>query len=185
MEYVSSSSSDVILNKPTITYNSTTKNYTINATGGLGATYIEDELPTFLVGPTNGVIKSIGGVDGVAISIRNLKKVDKKNTSTGITIKNGLGQFRNGSSRTSTTMVTNNDDRGVGFEVQDTIKISNVKNFAAYSGSVKLGYSHTWDKTSVSSISLGVDSVSFGWDKSSDKWEAYSYSRTFTKGKQN
>ena len=209
LEYVASKKGDPKLNKPTITYNSSAKEYTINATGGLSATYIKDELPTMWICPYNGKVESIGGADGVVLSINNLTKVDKKNTSTGIIIKKGFGKFKNGSSRTSRTMVTNNDDRGVGYEVQDNIKYSNVKNyvfyctysytfnassiqcqavydknFAAYSGSVKLGYSHTWDDTSVNSISLGVDSVSFGWDKSSDKWDAYSYSRAFTKGEQ-
>lgn len=32
-------------------------------------------------------------------------------------------------------------------------------------------FSHTWDKTAVTGISFGLDSVGFSWSTTSDRWK--------------
>ena len=204
VKFAASSSGDIVLNKPTISYNTSTKTYTILGIGSLSSGDIKDEvsfnLPFFVF---EGKTKKVGGVDGVAISITNTSGY-----RNGLAVVNGYGLLNGnppGGNSTSTTMVTENDRYGVGYEVVDKIYVcdtnlrgytyqynaSSIKckvtyndKFAYYSGDIKLCYSHTWKNTDVNSISVGKDSVSFGWDTSSNKWTARSNTRTFSNGVQ-
>lgn len=208
LEFAASLAADVLLNRPTIKYNPLNDTWTINATGGLGADKIQDELPIFgLFVPKKGDTRNIGGVDGVLLSITGLTNTGT--TSNGLTIVSGYGYLSAGTPSKSEVMVTKNDDYGVAYEIQDKITYTNVNNylvfgtysynynaasincraiydkkFANFSGQVKLGYSHTWSSTSVNSISLSVDGAGFGWDKKTGRWQAYSYGRNFENGYQ-
>ncbi len=202
-ESASSSSGDYSASKPTISYDSKTKQYIITGKGRWKRhTY---EVPTFSWWyPSVGDTKNIGGNEGIGISITNTSGSTK-----GLAINSGYGYFYNGNAKKkSTTLVTNNDNYGGGYKVQDFIKFTKVDNyvfwvnteyyynaynakcvlkynskFAKYNGNAKLFYSHTWDKTKVTGIGLSKSGVNISWSDNSDKWNAYSYARTFKKGR--
>lgn len=202
IEFAASSEDDVALNKPTIKYDSLTKQYIITATGNWkNHNY---EVPTWSWWyPSVGDTKNIGGADAIGISLTNTS-----GSTAQLAINSGYGKFYNGTAtKQSTTLATEDDNYGGGFTVQDFIKITKVDNyvlwcnmeyyynaynmtcvvrynnyFKNYNGNAKLFYSHTWDNTSVTSVSLSKTGAGLGWSKSSDRWIAYSYARTFAKG---
>lgn len=205
-------SGSIDLNKPTITYNSKNGLYKIEAKGGLPASAIKDDIPLFVWSiPSAGDEKNIGGVDGVVLSITNL--VQSKNNvpgsglcvDSGYAVLNGYRDSGSNYSEISYVSVTNNDNYGSGYEVQDKVKFTSVKNyflvaqytwvynasgiacvvyydrqFADYECSVKLGYSHTWSSTHVNSIGVSNNGASFGWSSANNRWKAFSSATRFT-----
>lgn len=202
VEYAASSSGDVTLNKPTIRYDSATKQYIITATGKWNKHSYEVPTWSWWV-PSVGSTKDIGGPDAIGISLTNTS-----GSTSGLALKSGYGCFHNGTAtETSSTLATENDNYGGGYKVQDFIKFTEVincflwydatylynaynmtcvlrynNNFKNYNGSAKLFYSHTWDNTSVTSVNLSKTGAAMAWSKTSNYWNAYSYARTFKNG---
>lgn len=203
-ELVASKSSDCVLNKPTISYNSRTKRYTVYGTGGLPAKALKKDWSIPIVGLFVGQTIKMGGDDGVALSITNLS-----GSTNGVAIVSGYGGLKGalGANSTSTSPVTENDLYGIGYEVQDKILIKECKcyvfvwssvfatntcniqcqavynsQFANLSGSVKLFYTHTYKSTSVTGIGVNKTGINASWSSNNNKWSAYSYARTFSNG---
>jgi len=202
VEYAASSSGDVTLNKPTIRYDSSTKQYIITATGKWNKHSYEVPAWSWWY-PSVGSTKDIGGPDAIGISLTNTS-----GTTSGLALKSGYGNFYNGSAtKTSSTLATENDNFGGGYKVQDFIKFTKVdnyilwcnttylynaynmtcvirynSNFKNYNGNAKLFYAHTWNSTSVTSVSVSKTGAGIGWSSTANRWDAYSYARTFKKG---
>lgn len=201
-QLASSSSGDVTLNRPTIYYDSFTKEYVITGTGKWNAHTYETPSWSWWY-PSVGDTSNIGGTDAIGISLSNTS-----GSTSGLALNSGYGYFYNGTAtKMSTTLTSENDIYGGGYSVQDFIKYTKVVNyilycdvtyyynaynmkcvlrydadFAKYSGSAKLFYSHTWSNTSITGISLNKTGASLSWSNSSNRWAAYSYPRTFSKG---
>ena len=202
VEYAASSSGDVTLDKPSISYDSTTKQYILTATGKWKKHSYEVPTWTWWY-PSVGSTKDIGGTEAIGISLTNTS-----GSTSGLAINSGYGYFYNGNAvKKSTTLATENDNYGGGYKVQDFIKFTKVdnyvlwcnttyqynaynmtcvlrynSNFKNYNGNAKLFYAHTWDSTSVTSVSVSKTGAGLGWSKSSNHWDSYSYARTFKKG---
>ncbi len=204
VEYAASSSGDVTLDKPEISYDSKTKQYIIKATGKWDKHSYE--VPTWSwLSPSVGSTKDIGGPEAIGISLTNTS-----GSTSGLVLNSGYGYFYNGAAtKISSTLATENDNYGGGYKVQDFIKFTKVDNyvfwynseylynaynmtcvlryndnFKNYNGSAKLFYAHTWDNTSVTSVSVSKTGAGLGWSTDSNHWNAYSYARTFKNGKQ-
>ncbi len=206
VEYSGSSSGDIKFDgTPQIAYNSKSKEYLVSAKASLPSDAIDDEKPFWkLFCPCDGDVANIGGVDAIFLSITNTS-----GASAGLQVNSGSASLSYGSAiKSSTNLITDNDNYGAGYEVQDCIAYYNVKNriiyftydykynaekitcvarynsmFRNYNGEIKLGYSHTWNNTEVSSVGLSRSGPSVNFSKASNKWTAYSYSTYFTSGK--
>lgn len=197
-----SSSGDVTLYKPTIHYDSSTKEYIITGNGKWNTHSYE--VPTwYWWAPSVGSTKDIGGTDAIGISLTNTY-----GNTAGLALNSGYGRFKNGTAvKTSTTLASENDNYGGGYKVQDFIKFTKVDNYllwfnttfyynayymtcilrynsklANYSGNAKLFYGHTWDTTTVTGIGVSTTGASISWSSNSDKWVGFSYARTFRNG---
>jgi hypothetical protein len=204
VQFAASAPGNVSLGKPSISYDSSSKQYIITAYGNW--TSHKYEVPTWTWWyPSVGSTKNIGGLDGIGISLSNTS-----GTTSGLAINSGYGYFHNGTATQKvTTMSSNSDLYGAGYKVQDFIKFTKVDNyvfwvnttylynaynmdcvlkynakFEGYNGSAKLFYGHTWDSTNITSIGVNKTGASIGWSTTSNHWDSYSYARTFTKGKQ-
>ncbi len=205
VELADSCGSDMSLNKPTIAYDSSNKQYIITGTGYWKNRTYEDEMPRFIFSwPSVGKKINIGGPDAIGISLTNTSGDTK-----GLAINSGYGYFYNGEAvNLSTTLCTNTNNYGGAYQLQDFAKIFEVKNylffarcgyyynannmtcilrynsaFENYSGNANLFYSHTWDKTSVTGIDLSDSGFGIQWSKDSDCcWDAHSYSTVFPYG---
>lgn len=119
---LASSSGNVTLNKPTLSYDSSTKQYIFSGTGYWNSTSawqndVANAMYWFMVQPWNwavGKTCNIGGADVVGICISN-----PSGSTSGLVANSGYGTLQSSGSTKSITLITNNDNYGVAFQPQD------------------------------------------------------------------
>lgn len=193
----STNASKVTLSVPTVYYDAYTGEWVLMADGswknidGL-------ETPTFWFASVGDEF-NIGGTDAVGILL-----TDTYGDFNGISLMEGTGQFWGD----GITATYNRDgmipsSNGAIFKLQDKIKITRRAgfiiyvyeysynafdfythlrynaNFVNYRGNAVLFYAHTWDKTELNGISIGLDSIGVSWSNGSSGWNAIGNDKPF------
>lgn len=200
----------VKLNKPTITYDSKTKNWKITASGEwksyshLGKEIDNNKKIWYSVGDT----WNVGGYDAVGISLSNTSgyaTASKGKIKQNLLRVSGSATLSNGKSVKNKNSSTNDDKYGAIFKLQDysyvtaaklrwylvwdyeyryvgykfSTTITYNKKFSEWDGTAKLYYAHTWNKTSISNISVSKTGVGIGWKSEGSGFYTYGLGKGF------
>ena len=211
---LASSASDVTVYKPTVSYDSGTKQYIITSYGKWNnQNCVKDWEKNFVGFLKKGDIYNVGEKDAVAISLQKTS-----GNLTGVELVSGKGTgycySDSGFSTSSSTKITGEDLKGAAYKLQDKVKVADIKDFfkqkrfitykfnleyftctlrynssfSKFNGQATMHYVHTWNSTSINSITLGVTSagtgtISVSFSKKSSEFVAYSYGKAIVNGK--
>lgn len=183
-----STSSNVKMNTPLITYNSSASEWVVSGGGSWKNEYlIKQDHPVDLWAPGVGQRSNVGGQDAVGISLYSV-------SGTKPTLKRSQGYVHDGHGKSMNLYNPCNLDsgRGVVFEYQDyfTVMVLGVSGnymgygysatgvynstFSKYHGYARSFYAHTWSSTDINGIGLAEKSFSISWSKVNNRWDVYS-----------
>lgn len=183
-----SAASNVKMNAPLITYNSSASEWVVSGGGSWSSTsaYASD-MPSSNPGYGNKL--NVGGYDAVGVTLYN--------TSGSVpTLKRSLGYIHNGSGTNSnlSNPYPLNASRAVVFEYQDyqigttysytymghgfsSTAVYN-STFSSYNGRAASYYTHTWGSTNINSLSVSNSGVTANWSRDDSRWQIQSGSYT-------
>lgn len=159
-----SSSADVYLAKPSIFYDSWSREWGVSTSGYWRNTNFD------------GIVGNVGGRDGYGITYYNTSGT----YSTSVTSSYASIYDQNGENSDTTWNPSNGDGKyGVEFELQDYRKVGSADRYigakfdcciwytsswSSFNGYARTLYAHTWSTTNISSVQFGVDGKQFGCD---------------------
>jgi len=194
---------DVFLSGVGIVYNSVLDQWTLSGTGyWKNSTWNEG---ISVLGPSVGQKHDLGGWDAAGICFYNTE-----GSTSGLGVVSGLGTLTNGEHQYDVTNPNRtwlNSTEGNIYELQDKILITKVNHFlgipttyeykylatsfevtvtyngafANYSGVAKFVYAHTWKKTRITSIGIGVIDINVTWTNDHHLWKGASPNDTIFK----
>ncbi|WP_212958887.1 hypothetical protein [Paenibacillus albilobatus] len=171
-----SQGSDIQMNKPTIVYSATSKEWIVTGGGYWKTENWKNDVPGVWL-PITGETKNIGGRDSVGITFFNKSGTyNAKVLSSSGYLMNGRGQEIKNDNPTY-----GNGNVGVAFEIQDYAKLADAgtadvyymghnfaaqivydENFKNLHGNARTFYVHTWDNSSINNIQMGASGGTFG-----------------------
>ena len=205
---LASSTGNVSMYTPSLSYDSKTKEYIFTGYGLWKDTDywnndVKSDMLLWLQNPANwkvGKTKNIGGAEAVGIAITN-----PSGSTKGLYVTDGFGFLTSGTDVISSTMVTNDDNNGAAYEPQDKCTLTSFTNYLVamtaeweynahsfktcvnynsslsnYNGNAKTFYIHNWNSCKISNINLGNSGVGVDLTKESKGWgPAYSTAKPF------
>jgi len=191
-----SSQDNVSLSSVTIRYNSVLDQWILSGYGNWkSGDYFDSGDGMNAINIDVGAQFNVGGADAVGILL-----METYGSTEGLGVVDGLGTLTTGDHRydvTTSNRTWLNSSQGAIYEMQDKILITQVDYFlglavgwrfnyigasfeatvtyngafANYSGYARVGYTHTWNKTSITSIGIGKEGIDASWTNSSYGWK--------------
>lgn len=180
----SSGTTDVNMNTPLITYNSSASEWVVSGGGSWKQHEYVDDIP-YDVYPYRGKKTNIGGQDAVGVIFHNT-------SGTVPVLKRSTGYVHdgNGANMNLSNPYNMSSSKGVIFEYQDYVTFADVSfdcwykymgygfsstavyssTFSKYHGRAGSYYVHTWGSTNITGISVSVDSISVSWTNEANGW---------------
>lgn len=193
-----SSASNVNLNRVSVTYNSNTDNWELSANGSWLSTNYWDK--SDVSAPKEGKKYNVGSADTLGIILNNIS-----GDSTGMYLKDGSSYITWSSYKETNynrSALISSSTNGAVYNLTDYNVITKVgflalsydwayvgdifgtrltysSEFANISGNAVFMYAHTWEETSINSISIGKDGIGFGWTTTGGSFDIISGDKPF------